>query len=153
MFLSFSMATPPTGTYTLSHTTLFRSVDRTERGIGQGTGVDRSQTIKHLLLPRRSEGLRRLLGFDTPDLVGMARPFADQLQDRKSTRLNSSHVKISYAVFCLKKKKLLQRVRQNYAESDALYTKALELEPRNEWLNGGYDAFRRTQKARPRTAG
>src|SRR5690606_41279573 len=28
------------------------------------------------------------------------------LQDRKSTRLNSSHVKISYAVFCLKKKKV-----------------------------------------------
>src|SRR5690554_7121343 len=27
-------------------------------------------------------------------------------QDRKSTRLNSSHVRISYAVFCLKKKKL-----------------------------------------------
>src|SRR5207302_11218390 len=29
--------------------------------------------------------------------------------DRKSTRLNSSHVKISYAVFCLKKKKISQR--------------------------------------------
>src|SRR5439155_26816741 len=28
-----------------------------------------------------------------------------QLEDRKSTRLNSSHVAISYAVFCLKKKK------------------------------------------------
>src|SRR6266496_6055638 len=28
-----------------------------------------------------------------------------KLQDRKSTRLNSSHVEISYAVFCLKKKK------------------------------------------------
>src|SRR5690349_23812370 len=28
-------------------------------------------------------------------------------RDRKSTRLNSSHVEISYAVFCLKKKKLL----------------------------------------------
>src|SRR5690606_42144146 len=28
-----------------------------------------------------------------------------RLEDRKSTRLNSSHVKISYAVFCLKKKK------------------------------------------------
>src|SRR5690554_7315174 len=28
-----------------------------------------------------------------------------QIQDRKSTRLNSSHVRISYAVFCLKKKK------------------------------------------------
>src|SRR5439155_9968761 len=30
---------------------------------------------------------------------------ADQSTDRKSTRLNSSHVAISYAVFCLKKKK------------------------------------------------
>src|SRR5690606_40930899 len=29
----------------------------------------------------------------------------DLFEDRKSTRLNSSHVKISYAVFCLKKKK------------------------------------------------
>src|SRR5437660_9608208 len=29
----------------------------------------------------------------------------EQVQDRKSTRLNSSHVAISYAVFCLKKKK------------------------------------------------
>src|SRR5690606_41692132 len=29
---------------------------------------------------------------------------AEELGDRKSTRLNSSHVKISYAVFCLKKK-------------------------------------------------
>src|SRR5690349_25144253 len=31
-------------------------------------------------------------------------------QDRKSTRLNSSHVEISYAVFCLKKKKKTKRV-------------------------------------------
>src|SRR5438477_7178949 len=30
----------------------------------------------------------------------------DEAQDRKSTRLNSSHMSISYAVFCLKKKKL-----------------------------------------------
>src|SRR5436305_4959301 len=34
-------------------------------------------------------------------------------QDRKSTRLNSSHVRISYAVFCLKKKKK-NRLRQMY---------------------------------------
>src|SRR5690606_3115216 len=32
----------------------------------------------------------------------------NELEDRKSTRLNSSHVKISYAVFCLKKKKKRQ---------------------------------------------
>src|SRR5207253_10210478 len=34
-----------------------------------------------------------------------ARPFELRVPDRKSTRLNSSHVAISYAVFCLKKKK------------------------------------------------
>src|SRR5690606_40880347 len=33
----------------------------------------------------------------------------EPLADRKSTRLNSSHVKISYAVFCLKKKKKEQQ--------------------------------------------
>src|SRR5690606_40966998 len=34
------------------------------------------------------------------------------LVDRKSTRLNSSHVKISYAVFCLKKKKTKKVIQQ-----------------------------------------
>src|SRR5206468_11788367 len=34
-----------------------------------------------------------------------AAPLAKELRDRKSTRLNSSHDQISYAVFCLKKKK------------------------------------------------
>src|SRR5437899_10448693 len=34
-----------------------------------------------------------------------AHPVEGQRQDRKSTRLNSSHLGISYAVFCLKKKK------------------------------------------------
>src|SRR5215475_16202034 len=33
--------------------------------------------------------------------------------DRKSTRLNSSHVKISYAVFCLKKKKKKNKIKNN----------------------------------------
>src|SRR2546430_7435262 len=33
-------------------------------------------------------------------------------EDRKSTRLNSSHSQISYAVFCLKKKKKISQVRQ-----------------------------------------
>src|SRR5690348_18066608 len=35
------------------------------------------------------------------------------IPDRKSTRLNSSHPSISYAVFCLKKKKLLQNISLN----------------------------------------
>src|SRR5690606_41645795 len=34
---------------------------------------------------------------------GVRREMTSRLEDRKSTRLNSSHVKISYAVFCLKK--------------------------------------------------
>src|SRR5690242_21186475 len=34
-------------------------------------------------------------------------PWPERQQDRKSTRLNSSHMSISYAVFCLKKKKQL----------------------------------------------
>src|SRR5207245_7899882 len=38
-------------------------------------------------------------------------PEADTKQDRKSTRLNSSHGSISYAVFCLKKKKKQQDER------------------------------------------
>src|SRR5207253_3542610 len=40
-----------------------------------------------------------------PRAGGLRRCGAGQRRDRKSTRLNSSHVAISYAVFCLKKKK------------------------------------------------
>src|SRR5438067_8131284 len=36
------------------------------------------------------------------------------VQDRKSTRLNSSHVSISYAVFCLKKKKKIKNTNTLY---------------------------------------
>src|SRR5256885_11700029 len=43
-------------------------------------------------------------------LLGEGHCFRDQ--DRKSTRLNSSHLVISYAVFCLKKKKLKQQQRR-----------------------------------------
>src|SRR2546430_7350399 len=35
-------------------------------------------------------------------------------RDRKSTRLNSSHSQISYAVFCLKKKKIVKRMTLSY---------------------------------------
>src|SRR5690554_7355150 len=41
----------------------------------------------------------------------------DDEQDRKSTRLNSSHVRISYAVFCLKKKRLPERVTRTLTEA------------------------------------
>src|SRR3989475_8596542 len=44
-------------------------------------------------------------GGDVAQHVGRLQPHLAQLTDRKSTRLNSSHSQISYAVFCLKKKK------------------------------------------------
>src|SRR5258708_28166235 len=69
----------------------------------------------------RSQGLRNLpahqlcerLGLD-PDRLG-AETFT-KLVDRKSTRLNSSHQIISYAVFCLKKKKKTKK-RANQART------------------------------------
>src|SRR5438067_7355306 len=52
----------------------------------------------------------RLLGAIDQHLKVARTIFADVLvEDRKSTRLNSSHVSISYAVFCLKKKKKKDR--------------------------------------------
>src|SRR5438874_3826722 len=51
-------------------------------------------------------------------VVDHSAPGADQAfdQDRKSTRLNSSHVEISYAVFCLKKKNIINQGVQSYAD-------------------------------------
>src|SRR2546427_2772713 len=64
------------------------------------------------------EEAARLKGYDAfPDEL---RPYrsgtvpdapVEQIKDRKSTRLNSSHSQISYAVFCLKKKKETIRIR------------------------------------------
>src|SRR5690606_41425279 len=48
-------------------------------------------------------------GLGLPDRTGQGEA-RHRPEDRKSTRLNSSHVKISYAVFCLKKKKYLMEV-------------------------------------------
>src|SRR2546421_2604256 len=60
--------------------------------------------------------------------IERARPPHDQ-QDRKSTRLNSSHDQISYAVFCLKKKKTDQ-VRLEHVEQHSTHdrTSADEVE-------------------------
>src|SRR5438874_5228110 len=44
------------------------------------------------------------------------KPDSSLLRDRKSTRLNSSHVEISYAVFCLKKKKKKNNTRTTESE-------------------------------------
>src|SRR5690349_22393173 len=79
---------PPRSTL-FPYTTLFRSRAVVEAAdVGDETDLD--------LL-----GLRRGLGA----AGSTARGIVVSTADRKSTRLNSSHVEISYAVFCLKKKK------------------------------------------------
>src|SRR2546426_8673775 len=71
---------------------------------------------------------RSLLGAREPGVVRRAeapRPAGGTARDRKSTRLNSSHLVISYAVFCLKKKKTLtapNRMRQRSAGVHDVYT-------------------------------
>src|SRR2546430_6997911 len=56
------------------------------------------------------EGIRPPVIFDeiqnAPELLNYVRTLIDGRPDRKSTRLNSSHSQISYAVFCLKKKNI-----------------------------------------------
>src|SRR5690606_41608144 len=54
----------------------------------------------------------RVCGFLNAEIF----PNRDRGEDRKSTRLNSSHVKISYAVFCLKKKRKGNRGRRDHDE-------------------------------------
>src|SRR5438874_9152456 len=58
---------------------------------------------------RRSRGARPRGASPSPCRCRTAPPRDVRRGDRKSTRLNSSHVEISYAVFCLKKKKKKKR--------------------------------------------
>src|SRR5205085_11719742 len=93
LFFFFLMIRPPPRSTLFPYTTLFRSGP----GIGQAVFA---QVAKHGLAEQLFEALFQLKLVETGQ--------AGQLgQDRKSTRLNSSHSQISYAVFCLKKKKLV----------------------------------------------
>src|SRR5438128_7394805 len=75
---------PPRSTL-FPYTTLFRSPFHSEPTVADAGG-----TVRHGVAAAR---------------------YASDEQDRKSTRLNSSHGSISYAVFCLKKKNKLPKTR------------------------------------------
>src|SRR5204863_6492971 len=106
--LSFLMIRPPPRSALFPYTTLFRStsvaggdqgldplLDRTAMGeLKLGDGKVR---FLGTLLPQPTEKFAHDFGLE---------PYAVRSSsgDRKSTRLNSSHVETSYAVFCLKKK-------------------------------------------------
>src|SRR3989442_11050884 len=57
------------------------------------------------LLGATDEELAEVARKPLAEVIGLRATSASSSSDRKSTRLNSSHVRISYAVFCLKKKK------------------------------------------------
>src|SRR3712207_8594523 len=73
------------------------------------TTLFRSQKVREMIeLPLRHPEIFEKLGIEAPKGVLLYGPpgTGKTLLDRKSTRLNSSHANISYAVFCLKKKKI-----------------------------------------------
>src|SRR3989442_10938077 len=96
---------PPRSTL-FPYTTLFRS-GCTPDQTSQLRAIADSLDARNRLLPESLDaGVQLAAARDnTPASSDSGRR---RLRDRKSTRLNSSHVRISYAVFCLKKKKKIQ---------------------------------------------
>src|SRR5687768_17724737 len=97
---------PPRSTL-FPYTTLFRSRHHTESGanrraVGGGVLAEEPQ----LAAGDRGHAADHAHGGRLARTVGAEEPEGLPLADRKSTRLNSSHGYISYAVFCLKKKNL-----------------------------------------------
>src|SRR3712207_8887734 len=81
---------PPRSTL-FPYTTLFRSLGEVAREVGAGAAG-------------RNPG--RIARAFTRPVTEAAIDYQRRYRDRKSTRLNSSHANISYAVFCLKKTKM-----------------------------------------------
>src|SRR5258708_18110709 len=98
---------PPRSTL-FPYTTLFRSIS-----VSPPSGSGASQTFS--LLYSDSSGFADI---SWVEMNWNATQFISTQLDRKSTRLNSSHQIISYAVFCLKKKKKTKDI----TDSHALYT-------------------------------
>src|SRR5256885_9873321 len=94
---------PPRSTL-FPYTTLFRSIRRAD--------------VRLIDLLHR-EDVRAPLGRERQAADERRDAQREQRQDRKSTRLNSSHLVISYAVFCLKKKKLYGPPRPENHMADA----------------------------------
>src|SRR2546427_8822446 len=79
------------------------------------TTLFRSQAIGKAMQARRAD-------IRLSSILGPGGDFGNDVRlrsiDRKSTRLNSSHSQISYAVFCLKKKNAMETARQSLGLTD-----------------------------------
>src|SRR3712207_7759003 len=102
-FVFFLMIRRPPRSTLFPYTTLFRSAGDDERALVLEPGLR-----EQLVLAGRVD--RGVVG-EVPDVGDVLHQLhAHAAGDRKSTRLNSSHANISYAVFCLKKKKHSDRL-------------------------------------------
>src|SRR5690242_20835824 len=88
---------PPRSTL-FPYTTLFRS---TPDGKARIEVAPKGDANDNAVLQRFADAVRKV----APTAAEGPISILEARQDRKSTRLNSSHMSISYAVFCLKKKK------------------------------------------------
>src|SRR2546430_6998847 len=103
-FFFFLMIRRPPRSTLFPYTTLFRSI--------RAARVDRARPVRtpeaRSRRPGAAHSRRRVVALHMPAAVHSHTSAAEG--DRKSTRLNSSHSQISYAVFCLKKKNKHHRV-------------------------------------------
>src|SRR3712207_8188984 len=95
---------PPRSTL-FPYTTLFRSIERTP---ARQPGREACRYLEGSVSNRELVGHGDAMVQEVAVLLGCASDCRHARRDRKSTRLNSSHANISYAVFCLKKKKQKQ---------------------------------------------
>src|SRR3712207_7578232 len=107
MYFFFLMIRRPPRSTLFPYTTLFRSASSDGRlEVVEGSILDRD--------------LLASLCSSANHVVHLAALWLGECLDRKSTRLNSSHANISYAVFCLKKKK---KITPHYTHVDISCTK------------------------------
>src|SRR5207249_11420225 len=104
---SLVLLRPPPRCHRFPYTTLFRSagVERRLRATVEWAGVGLGTADLQGRFLQVTDRLAAILGCGREELLQTTLDRGEPVGDRKSTRLNSSHVSISYAVFCLKKKK------------------------------------------------
>src|SRR3712207_7945919 len=110
---------PPRSTL-FPYTTLFRSARRNLQGSGEVHHGDLFDPLP-ASLRERVDVLVANVPYVPTSAVDLLPRDAREHEDRKSTRLNSSHANISYAVFCLKKKNYIQHMTERSTGYLSLY--------------------------------
>src|SRR3712207_7792406 len=100
LFFFLMIRRPPRSTL-FPYTTLFRSGIVRTRNLKEGTDP-KYTNIRRIEVRYSDGGVVRFVAEGGREFFS-----SDDSGDRKSTRLNSSHANISYAVFCLKKKRII----------------------------------------------